>query len=78
MGIFHSMLSGMLSGQLINFIVVHFQMEDNKICEMGRLKKFHFKFFWLINSNQNLVQFKKINGLYSIAYTINIPIIPWI
>jgi len=27
---------------------------------------------------KNLVQSKKTNGLYNIAYNINIPIIPWI
>jgi hypothetical protein len=32
-----------------------FQMEDNKICEMGHLKKSISKKIWLINSNQNLV-----------------------
>ncbi len=38
----------------------------------------YFKLFWLSSSNQNLVQSKKTNGFYNIAYTINIPIIPWI
>jgi hypothetical protein len=46
-------------------------MEDDKICEMGHLKM--SKFYWLINSNKNLVHFFK-NELYYTTYTINIPI----
>jgi hypothetical protein len=52
-------------------------MEDDDVCEVSYFLIFHFKHFWLINSNPNLVQSKK-NRLYYIAYTINISIIPWI
>jgi hypothetical protein len=53
-------------------------MKDGKINEVGQKYLFISKVFWLTSSNQNLMQSKKTNGLYNIAYTINIPIIPWI
>ncbi len=44
-----------------------FQMEDDKICEVGQF--FIPNIFWLTNSNPNLVQFKNRNRFYYIAYT---------
>jgi hypothetical protein len=40
-----------------------FQMEDEKICEVGHFFNFHFKhIFWLINSYPNLMLAKKKGG----------------
>jgi hypothetical protein len=54
-------------------------MEDDKKCEVGQcLKNSISNLVWLINSNQNLMEYKTWIKFYYTPYTVNIPIIPWI
>ncbi len=46
-----------------------------QMCEMGHLKKIHFKHVLADNSNPNLMQSKNKNMVYYTTYTINIAII---
>jgi hypothetical protein len=43
-------------------------MEDDKICEVGNFLKIHFRFFWLSNSNPNLVRSKNKKKIFIILY----------